>query len=440
MRHGVIFLLLIASGLELSLNLCQADSSPSPSPVADISLDQFDSICQASLENASTATTTAASQKLQYCQSAQSAKDAYSADTLLWKVWAAVAGACFTACAASFAGIGNQYLCLGINAAAGVGDAVITKNYANVMMSIASSATGYIANNAINPAKPVVVTSGGKTPTKPATQKDIGACLIAASAGFQTYTHYSGMKTSEATAKNNLSLAQAVVDAQSSTVPVVTQTPIAAATNSTPGPGGGLGRSGTSGIISNNTASGNPKACGTPSLASGNTGAMMQCAAASDSNLPKFITSSQFPNDFRKSSGLDLGNFMSRNDSPSSALVAAMSGPLNSDQSMRLATAVKNLEQQMPNEITTTYSGGGGGNTSSGGSSDPAMGDMLSGLMGQLMPKQDGNSPQNNQGILAFGNQNRLIAAVPENRTVSIFDRVAYRYYFVGKRMLEGGN
>jgi hypothetical protein len=62
---------------------------------------------------------------------------------------------------------------------------------------------------------------------------------------------------------------------------------------------------------------------------------------------------------------------------------------------------------------------------------------MMAGLMGQLMPKT-GEKPSSGIGAVIFANQRRGPASVAEDKTLNIFDRVTYRYYFVSKKMMGG--
>jgi hypothetical protein len=438
-------------GFNLGINprLAYADASPSASVVP---LEEFDTICKTTLEDKDSSTPQAA-QKLQYCKAAKSAKEAFTANDTLWKVWAAVGGVCVSACALSFAGIGNQFVCIGVNVAAGVTDGVLTENFMGAMMAIGGSVAGYMVNESFsNNGKTAANdaqqnTKQGTSKVKEAfkaEQKDIGACIIAATAGIQIYMKMQAKETSKKTAETNLASAQALNESAATStdtaVSAPTPTPDPTATNYA---AGGSARPEVISGSSTSGSSGNP--CSGLNTSNGysntNIGMAISCAIASDPNLPKYVSTPKFADDFKKSSGIDLGNFLNNSSSPEGAMIAASSGVLKPDQASRLGAAMKDLGQQVARrEPNSAYSSGGGG-FNHGGGSDPGMEGMLAGLMNQFMPKQEGDGSQGTSTLpqIIFANQNKPAASIPEDRTLSIFDRVTYRYYFVSPRMLQGG-
>src|SRR5262245_36415536 len=80
---------------------------------------------------------TVAQQKLTYCAAAKDSKSAASKNSLLFKVWAGVAGVCTTACVASFFSFGGANMaCTGASIGGGVTDAVVTKEFTSGLTSI----------------------------------------------------------------------------------------------------------------------------------------------------------------------------------------------------------------------------------------------------------------------------------------------------------------
>jgi hypothetical protein len=67
---------------------------------------------------------------------------------------------------------------------------------------------------------------------------------------------------------------------------------------------------------------------------------------------------------------------------------------------------------------------------------------MISGIMQQFMPPTQNPESSQTSGLstVVFSNQTQSPAAVAENRSLSIFDRITYRYYFVGQRVLQENN
>ncbi len=407
------------------LNPLEANSSTSITPmVTEVSIDQYDKICG----NSSTTlgNTLPTEQQVTYCQSAKSSINAAHSNDMLWKVWAAVAGVCVAACALSVTGVANQFVCMGLNIAGGAADAVITKNFATTLMTaLGGSAAGYFINSSINRKAPV--TEKDSTGVEKPTNRDIGACVIAATCGFQIYTQYNMMKTNETSARKNLASALNIenttaaalqlallnqtpgVPAPSPTAPNY-HTAVGAATLLAPPPS-----TPTDAICSAASSTGNPSA-------------ILNCAAASSSNLPPNVTSPKFANDFKKASGLDLGSFLSGNHSPTQALVAAGSGMLTSDQAIQFATAAYTMEQRM-NLPNSTYSSGGAGTKN--GNTDPSF-DAISGMMGQILhPTQGETDPAIHLANIVFNSQNRLPSNVTDDVKISLFNRVSIRYFLL---------
>jgi len=441
LRTSIIILLTLS-------HLAHADNSPVAA--SSLSESDFGPICQSTLDNASNPANTT---KLQYCQSAQSSLTAAHAEGAMWKVWAAVAGVCGAACAASFAGVGNQFICIGVNSAAGITDAIVTKNFMNAMMAIGVSGMSYmITSNTSNNSSLSKDEKSAKPPEKP---KDIGACLAAATAAFQSYMSHSSEQSDLTSLKNNLA------SAASSDSTATGATTSVSLTSSTGTSGNGVvanssvGGSGTLNPSSSNSLANNPNAlsstaCGSTTI-SQNANYMVQCALAANQAIPPTVATAPFANSFQKSSGTSLNDFLTNPNlnQPGQAIAAAMGGTLNTDQAVKLAAAIKTFEQQLPTEIPNGfYAGGGRGRSlSSGEGSDPDLGALMQGVMGQFMQKpQDTSDPNTGMASVIFANKNGTPTAVAENKQLSIFDRVSYRYFFVGARILDrdgkagGGN
>ena len=437
-------MLALVVALHFPAAYANADGTASASPAPTLSSgDNLDSICGATLRNpqpspAPGAPTTAAqdanTQKLQYCQAAQSAQDGADADSALWKVWAAVGVVCTYACVASFVGgPTSQYLCMGASLAGGVTDAVVSKNFTSAMMSIAGVGVGYAANQAMN---------SSSEAGKKATEKDVGACLNAAMAALQAFMKYKSMQGQQDAVQSNLASAKAVQSSAASTQ---------AAADSAYQPGqNGTGDNGTganSGTNANNGLANNPTGTSSSAKSScsgGGTsgGAIMQCAVASDKTLPGFITDPKFTQEFQKDSGKSLSSFLGGNGPPGGLMAQASSNGLDAGNSAKMMAAMDAVGSSVGSfdySAGSGYAGGGGGGGSGGGEAEPDMAAMMAGLMDQLNPNGK-KKEDSNQGLreVIFANQSRTPAAVTEDRKLSIFDRITYRYYYVGRRLVLG--
>lgn len=409
--------------------------------------DDLDTICGPTLNNPQPSPTPGAAnadivqQKLQYCQAAKSASDGADADSALWKVWAAVGVVCTYACVASFVGgPTSQYLCMGVSLAGGVTDAIVTKNFTSAMMAVGGVAAGFAVNSAVNGGKEVAKEGVKEAPKKQ--DKDIGACLNAAMAALQAFMKYKSMQDSESTEQTNLASAKGLQ--------APTGTTADGAASYQAATGGGVGTSGTSGnggvangnIAGSSTLVGNTSNSSCAGLRSGSSSgsAIVQCATASDTTLPGFVNGSKFPEEFQKDSGKSLASFLAGNGPPGPQMTGASTNGMSASQSATIASAIDGVAQSVGNsEYAAVYagSGGGGGGAGEDGGSDMAA--LAQSLMDQMNPNgKKKEAASTGVSAVIFANRSRTPTAVTEDRKLSIFDRVSYRYYYVGRRILFG--
>jgi hypothetical protein len=171
----------------------------------------------------------------------------------------------------------------------------------------------------------------------------------------------------------------------------------------------------------------------------------MICAIASDPELPSFVKDPGFVKEFQKHSGMPLGDFLGRKDGLSSALGSALGRAFDPSGAEKLASALRDAESAAGSQNSyqgsvSVYARGSGG--SSGGASleDPlaGMGDIMKALAEGMNPSPKTAEKFNGVTAVAFANRNRAPAAVAEDRQLSIFDRITYRYYLVGRKILSG--
>ena len=267
-------------------------------------------------------------------------------------------------------------------------------------------------------------------------KRDLGACLAAGTAATQSVAKYKSMQSNNDVVQSNLSSIHSITSPTQEG---------ATADGFVPQHGGDLnsaaatgGDTGGSGLAGGGGATGsNP--CGSPSSAN----AVMQCAIASSRNLPGFVGNANFPSEFQKDAGIPLSDFLSHNAAAAPMMAAGMSRGLPPDQGAKVDAALNDLAQNTeaaPSDyVASTYVGGGGGGGSDTGDDSAAqMGAMMQGLMDKLNPGNKKDDTGTGVSAVIFANQNRSPAAVAEDRKLSIFDRVTYRYYFVGRRIVLG--
>jgi hypothetical protein len=426
--------------LALTLSLSLA-SLHSPTLHADELDDQLNDICGKTLNAPPTPTTdpnvaTMNAQKLNYCQAAQGASSAAGADSAMWKVWAGVGTVCTYACVASFTGLPtSEYICMGVTLAGGLADAFATKNFVSALTAIGGVGAGYIANQTINKASD---SAGPNAPPK--AQKDIGACLNAGIAAVQVYAKHSAMKNDEDSVRANLDSAKKLTDSAAAAVNGTfnAQNQAATATGTGNANGGGTTTHLASDISGNSNFNAS-SACAQARNTS-NPAVIMSCAVASDRNLPGFVSSPKFAKEIQKDSGTSLADFLGKGGTPTSLMGQAMSNGMSPNQAGKLAAALSQLENNVGNYEGSgpAYAGGGGG-AARPGEGDESMTQMMSTLMDQLHPGgKPGEEKKVGVSAVAFANQTRSPASVVNDKTLNIFDRVTYRYYYVGRRLVLG--
>jgi hypothetical protein len=170
----------------------------------------------------------------------------------------------------------------------------------------------------------------------------------------------------------------------------------------------------------------------------------VSCAQASDPVLPPFVSEPGFQNDFKKVTGGELADFMN-NDSadeiPSQTLATLMGSSLPSTHSEKLGQVIAQMGEAVQREGGgAMYAQGGGGGRGRGPASKDDELDvnaMMQAMMGGLFPAE-GAAGASMSGVraVAFANAKRGPASVAEDSHLSLFDRVTYRYFFVGKQMI----
>ena len=438
-------------------------ASPSPSPSASLTADDFEQVCGPVLsQKPPTHATelTLYNQKLSICQGAAASHEAMKDQGLLWKLWAGVGAVCGVACAASFFGVGNQYICMGTNLAAGVTEGVVTEDFSAAMSGVMGAGTSFLVNTAMSGAGSAASTtstsgnaagsstssSSSSSSSSSGSTKDIGACLSAAMAIGQAVSKHA----SEESARETLDAAMADLAGLMSN------------SRAAPLPGTVSLSSGNEDTTTTNESSTQttatsdaPKSKFAESGAScsstmSTTGEAISCAVGLDSNLPGFVSSPKFQQDFQKASNQSLGDFLgSGSGSIGEAIAGTMGGIMTSSARAQVAAAVENLSESLghsdPNVGATAYGRGGGRRGPSGGGGDDDIMGQMAGLMGQLLPggKKAGAAGDTAvQAVQAVMNSARGAggARIEEDRSLSLFDRVKARYLTLSRAERVGGD
>lgn len=401
-------------------------------PASPARADDYDRICG---DAARAKATSFPEQKRSYCKAAKEAKNAAGTHRTLMGVWGGVAAVCTVACLNPGALYGAHLpaVCMGSSAAVSVTDAVMTKNYVSAISGLAGPAAGLLLNG----------TDKAATQAAPkAINLNLGACLSAATATFSAFMKYRSAQSEDSSYQQNLTSAR---DVESSAATVSGS--LSASSSS----GGGVKSSSATtqaatppSVISSSSggSSSVSSSSGCSSAQSGGasgSAAAVQCAAALDPTLPSAVRSAQFQNDFRTvSGGMELGDFVAqqaRSDSPSGAMVSAMSGALDAATQSRLGVLMSSYQSRVlqGGVSGTEYAQGGGGG---GGTQSPALSpeELMQGILKQLKPTQkeeDRMDPQVKAVIFA-ANRTRNPASLAEDSSLNLFARVTYRYRQTG--------
>jgi hypothetical protein len=172
----------------------------------------------------------------------------------------------------------------------------------------------------------------------------------------------------------------------------------------------------------------------------GGTQAVVNCAKGVDPSL-KHFADPRFGDAYKKATGQDLGSYLSKlNDSmsPSGVMQAAL-GPAG--QNAGVAAKLKETEgainaalAKLPSSAGSYASGGG-----SGGKAKPKADDDMSKMMADMMAAMTGEKKEEDKdpnAILIFGDRVAKMnpATLEQDKSVSLFERVSYRYQTTYRR------
>lgn len=454
--------------LALTASSAHAYSCPTgtPSPVPSPGPGDMNNICGCSLSQPAPANqNSTAYQKYSSCQAAASDLKTYNADSALWKVWVAVAGVCASACVGLLPYLGA--VCQTFNLATSAADGIMNNDLQNALTNIlfsggseaithgASLLTGKTRQEQAQAAQEAEAKQAAAVEKneaksirqKMANNRDTASCVTTAMAAMQAYSDNNSMKTALASLTSDLATAESYNSGA---------TPVAAATAVG---GGGTGSDGSQNVISGgnpigaaatqDTSGGSGDTC---SQAQSDSSMITSCAATAGSNMPSTVTSPQFGGGFQQATQMPLNSFLGNASSPGQALAAAMDPSLDPDQQAELGAVLQQMDDNppsLPNDAdnlgdANTYAAAAAGDPNGGAPNDQNLA-TIANILGQMNGNKKGgpngaiDPSQIGLARVIFANQKRGPASLPMDRTLSIFDRVTFRYHFVGLRMLDGG-
>jgi len=398
---------------------------------------EYDTVCGKSQIAADTS-----GQKASYCAAAKQSLDAASKDSALTMIYAAVSGTCVTACINEAWIPAGAIVCQGGAVGASVAEVVMTKNLSGALGAIVGGMGLMKAMDQRKAAQSAASTSSSSASSSTTTaQQSKGnkeACMTAALTGVSAIMHNMSKNSSQRAADDNLKAAKDLASTTPGGPTVAINTPSSGSTAtglSTP----------SSKSTALNTGNGGDAGSGNtgPCAASGSGANALSCAATADPKIAGMISSPDFQKAFQKSSGMSLDKYLTGAGklSASDAIKAAAGGgSLDSTSMDKLDTALANAEKEMPAnfnaEASAAYASGGG-HGGSADSGDADFNNMMSGLMGKLLPKSEQGKKNGVSEVDFSGAKRNLASVTAEDPTVSLFDRVAFRYSHVTPRLLS---
>ncbi len=417
-----------------------------PSARAADTPENVENLCGSTLANAKNAQEKD-NQKLTQCQAAKASEAAYRTNDVLWKVWAGIATYCFAACGAAL-GLSIPVFvndaCSAASLAGGITDGVMTQEYTSmitnsIMTVMMAGGTKFMQKSGEDAAKVAYK-------DKKATKTDAaGSCMMAVTATTFAVTKSMAANNGKIATKTTLESVAKFTDNQ------------AKIENLSMG-SSGSGSTGTGSSITHSAAPKSGQGGGASQQLSndcanaaegGNGGAVFNCAQSSAANgLPGFISDPRFEKSFRDSTGTHFKDFLGNARTPASSISAAMSRNLSPSQASAMDQVLQKIEADGSASANSgalaasslhseaTYTGGGAGSQGGPtGEAEPDLMAMMAGIMAQFGPKEPGGANQND-GVMSvvFAHQQQAAATIAENKTLNIFDRITYRYYFIIKK------
>jgi hypothetical protein len=386
-------------------------------------------------------------QKQSYCSAARSTDEGSSATDILSKVWTGVATVCAVSCATTLAGnpTANE-VCKSTNKAGSATDVAMTHEYTSLLGSIFMSGGGQDKAAA-------AVASGDSAPAAekpPEKSKEDwkAACGAAVMAGQKALSNGKASAAAEDATRTNLENARKTDTTRPDAFPAIDPTSRALAQ-------GGGAQVGSSAAVAGSLGSddGDAGPC-SRARRGGDVAGMLECAYRHDPTIPPTVITPQFAKDFKRATGKSFAAHLMEPGGgapPGQQVAQAMVAPFSGAQAAKVAELVAGLDRATGTELAAgdaIYRGGGGGSAGGHPESEPDFSQMMAGLLAQFGPK-DPRAPGTPSGVYAVAAavKARGPAAIAEDKTLSLFDRVSYRYLWVahvrapaGSRSNPGGN
>jgi hypothetical protein len=355
-----------------------------------------------------------------YCNAAKSTKKTFVANRSTAAVWGGVSAVCLAACGKTYAGA--DVVCKGSSMAGTATEGVITQKFTESLMSEGSKRASAMVG------KESKDVAGAATDAAVAgTEKKVNgeACMTAGTTALRSYEKVANSKQNS----------QKLQELRSQTQKMNTTTGggpsfIGADTN----PLGGDSPQRAAAIAA-------ATACDDGALHSA-MGAI-RCAASVDPTLPSYTKSEEFLNDLAKATGKTPDAFFAGFESPGKSLfdTPAMGG-FSSSAQKGAAEGLAAMEKAAQRKLLAStgsgdgYRAGAGSGLKKDSSEEDSSFDVngaIAGVLGQLSGENAETAPGVDAIVLAQRKPASDLVS-PEDRKVSIFDRIRWRYGVVTER------
>lgn len=367
--------------------------------------------------------------RAKYCTAAKDYSQGVTTNQATSAVWTGVAATCTAACGKAVTGP----LCTGASLIGSAAEGILVKKFADTVMGTGTAAGQNLLTKNAEKSAPDAAQAGTQA-AAPATKFNGDACAVAGKSTLKAYEKYSQSQANE----KSLGDLKKKSDDMS---PTTASGGLGFRTETAPTPA----NNGAGSIISAATAGGLSTACTESSVKSA-LGAI-RCATASDPTLPSYVRSEEFLKDLQKATGKSADAFFGEFESPSkslfdSASISSLPGAAQSE----LGETARAMEKLAGLNVGEKLESSQGYRAASVGHSAPSYGGDdfdLNGAMAQALSGVAAGDAAENAGTANAANPAaRGLASAnlflnPEDRTVSLFDRVRLRYGAIVTRDLN---
>ncbi len=360
--------------------------------------------------------------RAKYCTAAKDHKKGYVANISTSAVWTGVATVCGVACGKVVGGIVCKVSSMGGTA----GEGVLTKKFTDSILGAGSQAAGSILKDG------KAVADHGKV--------NGDACMTAGTSALKAYEKFSNSK------QNKMGLSELREQTKGMNTKLGGENAhFAGDTHITSGDTDGSNRHAA-------TIRETKEVCDEAALSTAL--GSIRCAASADPSLPAYVKSEEFLRDLQKASGKSPDAFFGGFQNPGQALAdTPIVKGMSSAQQAGLADSLEAMDRYSARKVAAIAqksgakpageyrSAGGRGAPDFGAEEDLDVNGMLAGMLGQLgadgQPLAEDADAANSGGANADRQPATIIS--PEDRAISIFDRVKWRYGALSKSDRIGG-